>query len=213
MESIFVYGSGGHAKVIIDIIEKEGKYKVGFLLDDDIEKKGASVYGYKIIGGKTELLEARKKYQVTSGIIAIGYNSIRASLVEWCETHSFQLISAIDPSAKISKSAVIGNGSAIMPGVIVNADVKIGKNVILNTKSSVDHDSIIGDNTHIAVGAILCGTVTVGESSLIGAGSIVIPNIVIGKNVIVGAGAVVTKTVLDGRTVIGVPAKVIDEIC
>ena len=48
LEPLLVYGSGGHAKVIIDSIEKSGKYRIHGLIDDDESKKGASVFGYLI---------------------------------------------------------------------------------------------------------------------------------------------------------------------
>ncbi|RIN66386.1 acetyltransferase, partial [Staphylococcus simulans] len=38
MKSILIIGNGGHAKVVRDVIEAEGNYKVGGYLDDNIEK-------------------------------------------------------------------------------------------------------------------------------------------------------------------------------
>ena len=32
---IFVFGASGHAKVVIDVIERQGLYEIIFLVDDD----------------------------------------------------------------------------------------------------------------------------------------------------------------------------------
>ena len=65
-EKIVIIGSFGHAKVIIDIIEQEGKFNIIGLLDT-FKRIGESVLGYKILGYKLELFgikEACKKIKV-----------------------------------------------------------------------------------------------------------------------------------------------------
>jgi len=47
-QNIIIVGSSGHAKVIIDIIEKEGKYNIIGLLDA-FKKVGESAFGYKML--------------------------------------------------------------------------------------------------------------------------------------------------------------------
>ncbi len=44
-----------------------------------------------------------------------------------------------------------------MPGAIINADVRIGRHVIVNTAAVVDHDCRVKDFVHIAQGAVLAG--------------------------------------------------------
>jgi len=78
-EKIFVFGASGHAKVVIDVIEQQGLYDIPFLADDDPGLKGATVYGYQVIGGKTELLASGIK----RGIVAIGSNKARCAVSTW----------------------------------------------------------------------------------------------------------------------------------
>ena len=202
-EKIFVFGASGHAKVVVDIIEQQGLYQVAFLVDDDAALKGREVYGYRVIGGKAELLEAG----VRRGIVAIGSNRARVSVGAWLVEHGFELVSAIHPSAQIARGVTIGSGTVIMAGAVVNSDSAIGYDVIINTGASVDHDCTIGDGAHIAPGTTLCGTVRVGAGTFVCAGSTVIPNLTIGSNAVVGAGSTVIREVADGVTVVGSPAK------
>lgn len=204
-EKIFVFGASGHAKVVIDIIEKKGLYEIVFMADDDLSLKGTDFFGYTVIGGKEDILvlsDAPKK-----AIVAIGSNIARCKVSAWLAENNFVKVSAVHPSVQVSRGVQIGAGSVVMAGVCINADTVVGEDVIINTKASVDHDCRIGDGTHLAPGSTLCGTVSIGEQSFVCAGATIIPNLTIGKNVVVGAGATVIADVPDGMVVVGSPAK------
>jgi len=205
-EKILIYGASGHAKVVIDIIEKQGIFTVEFLVDDDPVLKGKNFFGYRIIGGKADLLATTDA--PGKGIVAIGSNVARRKVSAWLVEQGIERITAVHPSAQISRGVKIGNGTVIMAGVSINADTVIGDDVIVNTRASVDHDCCIADYVHLAPGSTLCGAVSVGTGTLVAAGATVIPNLTIGENVIVGAGAVVIRDVPDSVVVVGNPAKV-----
>ncbi len=56
----------------------------------------------------------------------------------------------LHPSAAISKHSVIGVGSVVMAGAVVNICAKIGAFAIINTSASIDHDCILGDFVHVS---------------------------------------------------------------
>ena len=60
----------------------------------------------------------------------------------------------------------IGEGSLIMPGVVINTETKIGKHCIINTSSSIDHHNYFKDYSSCGPGVITGGKVTIGENSL-----------------------------------------------
>lgn len=204
---IFIFGASGHAKVVIDIIERQGLYDIAFLIDDDPILKGNEVYGYSVLGGKAELVTRRDA--VIGGVVAIGSNTARAKVAAWLVEKGFPLVSVIHPSAQIARGCLLGDGTVVMAGAIVNSDTRIGDNVIVNTCASVDHDCIIDNSVHIAPGATLCGAVTIGQGTFVCAGATIIPNLKIGRNVTVGAGSTVLRDVPDGVTVVGCPEKII----
>lgn len=137
-------------------------------------------------------------------IVSIGVNSTRKKIVEKLNCH-FGV--AIHPTAVVSPSARIGEGTVVMAGAIINAGAVIGKHCIINTGASVDHECVLGDYVHIAPRVALCGQVHVGEGTLVGVGSCVIPCIKIGSWCTVGAGTAVVRDVADGKTVLGVPGR------
>jgi len=200
---VFVYGAGGHAKVIIDILERMRDVEVAFAVDD--AGKGKTLCGYEIIGGRDELLARRG--QATTGIVAIGDNKARREASVWLVAQGFVLANAIHPSAVLARGVTIGSGTAIMAGCVINTDTTVGDYAIINTGATVDHDCAIGDGVHIAPGCHLCGGVKIGAGSFLGVGTSVIPKVSIGADATVDAGCTITGNILDGARMRLVPAK------
>jgi sugar O-acyltransferase (sialic acid O-acetyltransferase NeuD family) len=206
-KSILIYGASGHGKVIIDIVEKEGKYKIAGLLDDNSKLGGKEFCGYPIVGG-FEMLKNDLRHS-SALIFAIGDNSTRKKLWEKVKPMGYELSRAVHPSVQIGKEVLIGSGTVVMANVVINSETRIGENVIINTGVTVDHDCLIGDYVHISPGTHLGGNVEIGDLTHLGIGVSIIPNIKIGKGVIIGAGAVVVEDIPHYVTAVGVPAKVI----
>lgn len=202
-----IFGASGHAKVVIDVVEKQDIMRIGFLADDNAGLHGHEFYGYPVMGDRQWLLK-QDIYSGMNYIVAIGNNQIRSEIANWLELHGFRAASpVIHPSAQLARGVIIGTGTVLMAGSVVNSDTSIGRHSIVNTGVGIDHDCIIGDAVHIAPGATLCGSVSVGDGALIGAGAVVLPNVRIGKNATIGAGAIVLNAVPEGMTVVGNPAR------
>ena len=205
---IIVYGAGGHARVVLDVIEKSGAYTIAGLLDDSAELAGDVRSGYRVLGGSA-LFRGLIEEGVQGMIVALGDNLRRRVVFDAARVAGFEMVTAIHPSALLGSRVKIGVGSVLVAGVVVNVDAEIGDNVIVNTSASVDHDCRIGAHAHLSPGVRLAGRVTVGEFTHIGIGAVVLPNRIIGKHCIVGAGSVVRADVPDGMVVAGNPARII----
>ena len=201
-----IIGAGGHAKVVIDIVERTGTYRIVGVCDDDASKWGTQVLGHEVLGGIDEfLLDGRSRCPRV--VIGIGDNQVRRTLYHRFREVGFHVITATHPSAVLARDVVVGEGTVIMAQVAVNPGCRIGACAVINTSASVDHDCVLGECAFIGPGAHLGGDVRVGDLSLIGAGASVVPGRVVGQNVTVGAGAVVVTDVPDDITVVGVPAR------
>jgi len=203
-KQVFIFGAGGHGKVMLDILLEAGVKVAGFL-DDDKAKIGNSVCGYEILGGM-EYLTAKKSVAVALGI---GNNKIREKVFHAARAARVELVSAVHPRAVISRYAAIGGGVAIMAGAVINAGSTLEDGVVVNTAASVDHDCRLGKFCQIWPGAHLAGNISIGEFSYVGTGASVIQNIKIGKNTTIGAGAAVISDIPDNVTAAGVPARVL----
>ncbi len=202
---IVVFGAGGHAKVVLDVLEHAGRYVVVGLLDSSVDLHGKTRWGYKVLGGRDQFAVLKRR-GVARLIVALGDNRNRQSVYEEAVKAGFELVTAIHPFAQLGKGVVIGPGSLLVAGTVVNVDAEVGANVIINTGATVDHDCRIGSHAHLSPGVHLAGSVTVGELTQIGIGAVVLPNLTVGRACIVGAGAVVRESVPDGAVVAGNPA-------
>lgn len=208
---ILVWGAGGHGRVVADVARASGWTVVGFADRDEARVGSSPVHG----AAPVIISEAALRAAIASGTalpgdavaiaMGVGGNAARFSALSWLPPAYLPVLT--HPAATISPSAVLGPGTVVMAGAVVNADARIGAGVILNTRAVVEHDVCIGIAAHISPGAVLTGAVEVGERAWVGAGAVVIPGRRIGSDSIVGAGAVVLTDVPQGVTVVGNPAR------
>jgi len=188
-EKIVLAGGGGHAKVIIDALRSSGEFEIDGITDSNL-LRGTAVLGVKVIGTDDALSEAFaagvKKAFIAVG--SIGDYEPRKKIYALLKKIGFALPVIVHPKAVVAGDVLFGEGAFVAAGAVINPGTKIGKNAIINTRSSVDHDCVIGDFVHVAPGATLSGGVSVGEGTHIGTGASVTQYIRIGKRCMVGAG-------------------------
>lgn len=195
---MILLGASGHAKVIIDILEKSGQPIEGLY---DTNPELTSLAGKPVL--QQSELSPRPDQEA---IVCIGDNRIRKMVVKGL---SMPFGTAIHASVQLGADVNIGGGTVVMAGAVINPSTNIGDHCIINTTASIDHDCEIGNYVHISPNSTLCGGISVGEGTHIGAGATIIPNIKIGKWAVIGAGAVVIADVPDFAVVVGNPARII----
>ncbi|MFM6131671.1 MAG: acetyltransferase [Sphaerospermopsis kisseleviana] len=206
-----IWGAGGHAKVVAEILRLNGHEIVGFLDTVDASRKGATFYGSTVLGGSEVLPELLGK-GIRDFIVAFGNNEARVRTAGELVQLGFRLATAIHPSAVCAADASIGEGSVIAPGAVIGPSTKVGQNAIVNTQASLDHDCTVMDGAHIGPGAVITGCVEIGRCAWVGAGAVVSDHKRIGKDSIVGAGAVVLQDVGEEVIVVGVPARLLRKV-
>ncbi len=206
-DQVVVYGAGGHAKVVAEILRLTNWDVVGFLDAVNPRRKGEDFYGSKILGGD-EVLEDLLRSGVKHVIVGFGDNSLRVKTADRLVELGFCLLIAVHPNAVCAADVSIGEGTAVCSGAVIGPSTLVGRNAIINTQASLDHDCVLRDGAHVGPGAIVTGAVEVGECAWIGAGAVIADHRTIGHGSIVGAGAVVVKDVPEAVVVMGVPAKI-----
>ena len=193
-------GGGGHACVVAEAALRAGFSLLGVYDDGDARTLNACL--------TIQRLGAVASSPASDAplLLCVGDLALRAKILAFAQP-AFGWATVIDPSATVSPSAELGEGTFLSAGAIVNAKARIGAHAILNTGAIVEHHCTVGDNTHLAPRAVLCGESAVGANTLIGAGAVVLPGVRVGANCIVGAGAVVARDVKDTTRVVGVPAR------
>jgi sugar O-acyltransferase (sialic acid O-acetyltransferase NeuD family) len=207
MKKVIVIGSGGHAKVVIDILEEMSGIEIIGVTSKSLDKN-TTFCNYPVLGDDNSLKDYdRNVYYCAMGLGGYSDNKLRESVFDYVKSLGMFFINVIHPTAIISRKSVLGEGIVIFPGVILNTDTVIGNNTIIATRSSVDHETVIGDHVLVSAGVTIGAYSVINNGSLLALGSKVISGIVIGKNSLIAAGAVVVKNVPDNSRVFGVPAK------
>lgn len=195
----YIYGAGGHGKVVLDAMQVAHVSCTGYVDDKEISVwMGLKVYQLSDIDMEAEVYLH----------LAVGDSKTREAIATRLVSAKFFSIS--HPAAIIAKTAQIGSGTFLAAQAIIAPDAQIGSHSIINHAATVDHDCIVGDYTHIAPHSSLGGGVKIGKGVLIGAGAVILPGVTISDYAIIGAGAVVTKDVATAMTVIGNPAKFLE---
>jgi acetyltransferase-like isoleucine patch superfamily enzyme len=137
MKNIVLFGGGNQVHYTLDIIEKQGLYKVVGIIDS-VHDIGTERFGYKVIGRQEKIKSLIDEYGIEAGIITIGDNWIRYYISEQIKNlvNDFEFVNAIHPSVVIGNNVEIGSGVVAMAGVIFNPMAKIGNHTFFATGCS-----------------------------------------------------------------------------
>lgn len=215
MQRYIIWGNGGHALVLHEMISLTGSTLVALF---DNNPSGTSVIDgiplYCKESGFFEWLKTVQNPADFSGLIAIGreMGSARSDLHQFFDDHKIGGSNLVHPFASVASTALLGRRIQILAQALVGPHAEVGDACILNHKSSLDHESRLGQGVHLAPGATVCGCVDIQDNVFVGANAVILPRLSIGQNALIGAGAVVTKNVPKGAVVVGNPARIIKHV-
>jgi sugar O-acyltransferase (sialic acid O-acetyltransferase NeuD family) len=204
---IFVYGAGGHGKVVADTLACRGEGELAGFVDDREELWGGRVMGFPVFGDG-EWLRGEAEYSHVAIALGVGDGRTRRRIAERCVAWGVEILTLVHPRATVACEARLGSGTVVMAGAVINADARVGLGAIVNSGGVVEHDAEIGDFAHVAPRAAMGGASRLGAFSHLGMGAVMLERVCVGSHTIVGAGAVVVEDLPDGVVAIGVPARI-----
>jgi sugar O-acyltransferase (sialic acid O-acetyltransferase NeuD family) len=165
--TLLILGAGGHGKAIAEAALLSGVWsKVAFV--DDRWPSLNTVFGLPVLSNIAGLSEVSSQWD--AAIPAVGQNSLRQQWLKAIRTAGLTAATVVHPSACVSPSAVIGEGTAIMALAMIGVDVSIGECSIINAHATVDHDVRLGSFVHLGIGVHLAGGVQIGSNVWLQAG-------------------------------------------
>jgi carbonic anhydrase/acetyltransferase-like protein (isoleucine patch superfamily) len=202
MKNLIILGGYIHSTEMAEIIERVNAVSpqwnlMGYLTPDGFGA-GELRNGYPVLGGPEAIANYPEAWFLPEE--------------EWPVSHPTpwdRLVSIIDPSASVSRTASIGRGCVIYPRCFIGAKAILGDRVFALSGCVVNHEDVIGDNAVLATGVTLAGQVQVGKNCYLGQSCTVRQFTRIGESSTVGMGAVLVKDVPPGVVVAGNPAKII----
>lgn len=205
---LYMLGAGGHAKVLLALIEALGSSIKG-VFDPVLFRQGISHWHGLSVLGDDEVLKGMQgeRKALINGIGQTVADQTRRGVYKKMLDSGFVFPPLVHPASWVAKDASLSDGVQVMAGAVIQPDCQIGENSIVNTCASIDHDSRIGAHVHIAPGATLCGGVRVGDGAFVAAGATIIQDIQVGEGAVVGAGVTLVRDLPGGQIVLGAKAR------
>jgi sugar O-acyltransferase (sialic acid O-acetyltransferase NeuD family) len=207
---IFVFGASDHARVIIDIIELVGQYKIVGLFDS-YKPKGFRAGGYEVLGNERDLAEMCARTGLRRGIVGIGDNATRkriAQLLRLAIPH-IEYVTAVHPSATMSREVNLGQGALVMAKCYVGLNTKVGEGAVIATNSIFEHDGTMGEYSTLGAGTTTGGHVHLGICTAVCLGVTINHGMKVGDHTVIGSGSVVINDIPSGIVAYGSPARVV----
>jgi UDP-perosamine 4-acetyltransferase len=207
---LVVVGTGGHARVVLSILQLHGKYEITGLVDrpgpQTTAAAGEMILGHPVIGCWKQL-KALRSHGVEIAALALGDAGEREMMQLDCQRMGYALPVLVHPTAFVDPSAVLGSGCQICAMGFVGPEAILGEGVIVNTGASVDHESRIGDFATLSPAVAVAGRCKIGARTFLGIGSKVSHGVSIGPGTRLGAGAIALADIAAEVLAVGIPAR------
>ena len=152
MKSLLILGAGQFGQVTKEIAEALGYEKIDYL--DDMSK---------IAIGK--LNEYKDFTEYGEAVVAIDDIILRMSYLDKLKLAGFAIPVLIHPSAYVSPSATIGEGSVVEPEANIHTGCVIGRGCIISMAANINHHTRIGDFCHIACNSTVMQNTDIGTGT------------------------------------------------
>jgi sugar O-acyltransferase (sialic acid O-acetyltransferase NeuD family) len=196
---LIVLGIGPHAAEMVEIVARINQLQptwnlIGFLSARG-ERLGEDLNGIPVLGSADRIADYP--------------NACFVPVNEWPKEllpPRDQLASLVDPTAFVSRTALLGAGCVIYPSCFIGFNARLGDCVFCLSGTVINHDDVIEDRVVFASAVTLAGFVTVEADCYLGQACAVRQYLRIGRGSFIGMGAVVVKDVPPNSVMVGNPA-------
>lgn len=200
MSKYVIFGGGGHAASIYDLLMNTDDAEVSFCADSFPPEFPSQFDRIEL----NQVLGEPHRYLF---VLGLGDMDKRLETLEKLLKFDLNFPSIIHPKAFVSESSTLGSGTIVFANSYIGPNVTLGKFIITNTNSVIEHDSRIDDYSILAPSVTIAGNVKIGSRTFFGMSSSVSENLEIGSDCIVGANSFVNSSLESDSTYFGTPAR------
>lgn len=210
MQDLILFPCNGNARETLAVIEAINRHEptwnvLGFV-DDDVTKKGRTVLGHPILGGR-QFLQQYPQARVIAVPGRPETHAVRDQIINLLDIPMNRFVTLIDPSVSVGCGVTIGVNTVIMAGVVLTCQVRVGNHCVILPNSVLAHEVTVKDYCLIGSNVSVSGNVLIEPLVYIGTGSRIAQEITVGQGSLIGMGAVVLKTVPEREVWVGCPAR------
>jgi sugar O-acyltransferase (sialic acid O-acetyltransferase NeuD family) len=194
MKKVVLAGNAITAEILYAYLQRDTRYEVtGLTVDDDFLGQGG------LNGCRTVALSNVKNEfspHTHRVIMAIGYNDLnrtRETMFNRLKTLGYGIETYIHADARVYTDQIIGEGSVVLPGAIIEPHARVGTNCMVWSNVTLAHHSFVDNNCWVAAGAVISGQAKVRRNTFLGVGCTVVNAITVEEFNIIGAGALISR--------------------
>lgn len=217
-KKMVIFGASDFAKLMYLYLSRESDFLVCAFCVDDPYVNDETLCGLPVVAFSE--LYSRFPADEYSGVIAIGYSSIRLRqyFFDRVKSLGYGLVNFFHPDSKVDESIVLGEGNIFFPNVVVEPGCIVGDNNIFWSSVNICHDSTVGSGNFFAAQASIGGFSTVKDKCFFGFSSTISQCLTVGNEVLIGANSLILNDLDSFGRYYGSPAKFIsnhkeDGIC
>lgn len=203
MRDLIILGTGVHGKEMAEIVERVNRAESTWNLLGHIAaakrgiEPGTELNGYPVLGTEEDLAD----YPDACFVPDNENQGLAASVPRE------RLVSLIDPSVFVSRSAQIGVGCVLYPDCFVGFNALIGDFVFCLSGCTINHDDVVEDRAVMASRVALAGIVHVEADCYLGQSCTIRQEVRVGRDSLIGMGSVVIRDVPPNSVMVGNPAR------
>ena len=202
---LLLVAASGLAREAAECASACGREVLGFL-DDDPTLAHAKVGRWSVLG----TIDDAPAYGKAALVVCVGRGAGRERVVRRLIDGGVledRFATVVDHSVRVPDSCRVGVGSVLLGGVVLTADVTLGRHVVVMPNATLTHDDRLDDFATVCAGVSLGGNVTIGRGVYVGMNASVRERCTVNEGATIGMGAAVVTDVPAGETWAGVPAR------
>jgi sugar O-acyltransferase (sialic acid O-acetyltransferase NeuD family) len=206
VRDLLLVAASGLAREVAEAVRAAGRHRLVGMLDDDADRWGTVCSGVAVLGPP----ELASRHPDAELVVCAGAGRVRSALVARLDAMGVaheRYGRVLHPLAAVASSARLGPGTVLLAGVVLTADVAVGRHCVLMPNAVLTHDDVLGDFVTVCAGVALGGGVRVGDGAYLGAASSVRQDLAVGDWSTLGMGAVAVADVPARQVWAGNPAR------
>lgn len=207
---LVLIGASGLAREAMNVVHAwdsvSGSRTSMVVLDDDAGTWGSHVGQAEVLGGIDRLADL-PDHEI---LVCVGRGASRRLIVERLRRTGAgrdRFATLVHPRVQVPDDSRVGNGSILMEGVVITADVSVGHHVVVMPHVTLTHGNVVESHATLCAGVTLGGDVRVESGAYVGMSASVRERVRIGRDAVLGMGSVLLVDLPDGERWAGAPAR------